>query len=213
VTNSGTVALAGGTFTFSAGTPFSRITTGTFPAGAPNCGAALAVGASCTIKVVFAPTAVGPISRTITVAYTAATVTASPVTVTGAGVAARAAVTISPNPLTITVATPVGNAGTGTGTVTLTNNAAAGGSQVAITNVAVTSGAGSGLVTWFFSNGPLAGPDTCTGAAIAPGLSCTVTVRFTNVTSTTGVDHPGTITFTDNATTNPVGSLVGHANP
>src|SRR6202007_703463 len=45
VTNIGTVGLAGGTFTFGAVTPagatFTRVTTGTFPAGAPNCTATL----------------------------------------------------------------------------------------------------------------------------------------------------------------------------
>src|SRR5206468_8342688 len=89
VTNTGTGALAGGTFTFGGGTPqpFSRITTGTFPAGAPNCNAAgtLAIGASCTIKVVFRPPTATAFSRTLTVSYTGATVTPSPVTLTGTG--------------------------------------------------------------------------------------------------------------------------------
>jgi hypothetical protein len=212
VTNTGNVALAGGTFTFGGGTPqpFSRVTTGTFPAGAPNCGATLAVGASCTVKVAFAPLTATTFNRTLTAAYTGAAVTGSPVTLTGTGVASRAAVSITPNPLTITVPTPVGNAGTGTGTVTLTNTAAAGGSSVAVTNVAVNS-TGLGFI---FNVGPLAGPDTCTGANLAPGADCTVTVRFSNIVAPIGVNRTGTITFTDTGAASPQSAgLIGFATP
>jgi hypothetical protein len=208
VTNTGTVALAGGTFTFGTPTPFSRVTTGTFPASAPNCGAGLVAGASCTIKVVFAPTTATSFSGTLTVAYTGATVTGSPVTLTGTGVATRAPMSITPNPLAITL--PTGSI-TGTGVVTLTNTAAAGGSQVAVTNVAVSGGS---ILTYFFNVGLLAGPDNCTGATLAPGGSCTVTVRFTNTLSPRGSNRAGTITFTDTGAGSPQASgLVGFATP
>jgi hypothetical protein len=208
VTNTGTAALAGGTFTFGGGTPqpFSRVTTGTFPAGAPNCGVGLAVGASCTINVVFAPATSTGFSRTLTVAYTGATVTPAAVTLTGTGVSTRAPVSISP--LTITL--PTGTS-TGTGTVTLTNTAIAGGAQLLVTNVAASGGT---LATYLFTNGAAAGPDTCTGAALAPGASCTVSVRFTNLFAPRGVNRAGTITFTDTGAFSPQsGPLVGHANP
>jgi hypothetical protein len=82
VTNTGAAALNGGTFTFGGGTPQP------FAQGAGStCGATLAVGASCTFNVVFHPTTAGAYSRTLTVAYTGATVTGSPVTLTGTGVA------------------------------------------------------------------------------------------------------------------------------
>jgi hypothetical protein len=205
VTNTGTGALAGGTFTGIAA-PFARITTGTFPAGAPNCAAGLAVGASCTIKVTFTPTTATASSGTLTVAYTGATVTGSPVTLTGTGVAARAAVAISAPTITL----PSG-VNTGTALVTLTNNATAAGSQVSVTNVAA---AGGSLLTFLFSNGALAGPDNCTGTAIAPGASCTVTVRFTNITSPRGVNRAGTIAFTDTGAGSPQSAaLAGFATP
>jgi hypothetical protein len=86
VTNTSNIALAGGTFTLGGGTPqpFSR------PVGAAGgtCGATLALGASCTINVVFTPpvvTTTTSYSRTLAVAYTSATVTGSPVTLTGTG--------------------------------------------------------------------------------------------------------------------------------
>ena len=199
VTNTGNVALAGGTFTFSAATPFTRITTGTFPAGAPNCAATLALGASCTIKVAFTPTATGLVSRTLTVAYTGATVTGSPVTLSGTGVATRGTVAITPIGITLEAGTL-----TGTGTVTLTNTTAAGGSDVAVTNVAVT---GAGLI-WAWT--AVAGADTCTGANLAPGAICTVGVRFTRILSVG--THIGAITFTDTATGSPQhGVLTGIA--
>jgi hypothetical protein len=208
VTNTSTVALAGGTFTFGGGTPqpFSR------PGGAAGgtCGATLAVGGTCTINVVFAPATAVAFSRTLTVAYTGATVTGSPVTLTGTGVATRATMSITPSPLTITLPSLSGCTTlaclTGTGTVTLTNTAAAGGSQVAVTNITV---AGGTFVTYLFT----LDSNTCT-TALAPGASCTATVRFTNVLSPRGVNRAGTITFTDTGAASPqVGNLVGFATP
>ena len=67
VMNTGNSALGGmtiGGFT----TQFTRVTTGGgFPASAPSCGNTLAVGASCTIRVRFAPTAVAHATATVTV--------------------------------------------------------------------------------------------------------------------------------------------------
>ena len=204
VTNTGNTALAGGTFTFGGGTPqpFTR------PAGTAGgtCGATLAVGASCTINVVFAPTTATTFSRTLAVAYTGATVTPTPVTLTGTGVTTRATVSISPNPLNITLASGTGS---GTGVVTLNNASAPGGASFSVSGVSVTGGI---LINYFFN--AVAGADTCTGATLAPGASCTVTVRFTNVASPRGVNRTGTITFTDNATGSPQsGGLVGLATP
>jgi len=113
-------------------------------------------------------------------------VTNSPVTPTGVGTATRAAVSIAPNPLSITDASGVLSS---SGTVTLTNNAAAGGSNVAVSNVNVT---GSGLI-WAFTKGT----DNCTGTTLAPGASCTVVVDFVRFLSLG--THTGAITFTDTA--------------
>ena len=91
VTNTGTTALAGGTFTFGGGTPqpFARATA--LQGGPGTCSATLAVGVSCTVNVVFSPAVTAAngtaFSRTLTVAYTGATVTGSPVTLTGTALA------------------------------------------------------------------------------------------------------------------------------
>jgi hypothetical protein len=206
VTNTGNSALAGGTFTFGGGTPlmFSR------PAGTAGgtCGATLAVGASCTINVVFSPgtvTTTTIINRTLTVAYTGATVTPTPVSLTGTAVSARASVSIVPNPLTITL--PTGTL-TGTGTVTFTNTGATTGAQILVTAVAVAP------VNLQYSFNVVAGTDTCTGTTLIPGASCTVGVRFTTLLAARGANRAGTITFTDNGASSPqIGNLVGFAQP
>jgi hypothetical protein len=215
VTNTEAAAVTGGAVTIT-GAQFIRVTTGTFPTGAPNCAGTLGAGASCTIKLSFAAPAAGApatFTGSLAVAYTGTTVAGSPVTLSGSSVAARAVLSITPNPLTITL--PTGSF-IGTGTVTLTNSAT-NQSSVAVTGVAVASGASvppSGLLTWFFSDSTLfGGADNCTGTNLAPGQSCTVIVDFTNTFAPRGVDRPGTITFTDTGAASPqAGSLTGHAN-
>ena len=158
---------------------------------------------------VFTPPTATAFSRTLTVAYTGATVTGSAVTLTGTG-GTRPTVGISTTPLTITLPTGLLNV-TGTGTVTFTNNAAPGGSNVTVSNIAATGGS---ILTYFFNVGALAGLDNCTGATIAPGASCTVTVRFTNVTSPRGTTRNGTLTFTDSGAASPQAiTLHGFATP
>jgi hypothetical protein len=216
VTNTGANALAGMAITGLAA-PFSRVTTGGFPGGAPNCGATLTAGASCTVKVQFAPTAVQAYNTPVTIAYTGAVVTPTPVTLTGSGVANRATVAITPNPLTITLPhctfANLLACSTGTGVITLTNSAPTGGAQMAITSVAV-SGSGG---TYAWTPAAIAGSDTCTNATLAPGASCTVTVRFSAnpfVGRSTTTVRSGTIGFTDNAVASPqTASLSGIALP
>jgi hypothetical protein len=205
--NTGGSLLTGIGLTFSSAR-YSR------PAGAAGgtCTATLAANSTCTINVVFTPTALGTVNATLTIAASVP-VTGSPVPLSGTGVA-PARVSVTPNPRTITVATPFGNGGTGTRTVTLTNLAASGGASVTVSNVAVAAGAGSGMFTWFLSLDTGSGADNCTGTTLLPGATCTVRVRFTNVTAATGIDRPGTITFTDNGVGSPqTGVLTGRANP
>ncbi len=199
VINTGNVALNGGTFAIGTSAPFSR------PAGTAGgtCGTTLALGASCTVKVVFAPSTATGYTQTPAISYSGVTFTPSTITLTGTGVATRASVSIKPNPLTITLAS---GTLTGTGTVTLSNTAAAGGSSASITSVAV-SGANL-LQGWAFN--AVNGQDTCTGAILAPGGTCTVGVRYTRFSSGT---RTGTITFTDSGAGSPqTGGLTGAGN-
>lgn len=203
VTNVGNVALAGGSYTFNIATPFTRATTA--QGGAGTCGATLAVGASCTYNVVFAPTSVAAFSRTLTVAFTGATVEPTPVTLTGSGVGTRAAVSIAPLVITL----PTGTI-TDDSAAVVTNNAPVGtGANLTVTGVTVSGGT---LLTFFFN--AVSGQNACTGKTLPPGGSCTVGVRFTNITSARGVNRPGTITVTSNGLPSPaIGSLTGFATP
>jgi hypothetical protein len=85
VHNGGTVGLTTGSVGGLPGGGFSRVTTGAFPGNAPNCGANLAVGASCTIKVQFSPTQTGSYVHNVAVTFAGATVTPTEVTLNGNG--------------------------------------------------------------------------------------------------------------------------------
>jgi hypothetical protein len=193
VTNTGNVALTQGAFTFAGGTPqaFSR------PPGSAggNCGATLAVGASCTVNVVFGPATATGFTRSLVVSYAGATITPAEVSLTGTGVATRATVSIKPSPVIITL---TGGVRTGTETVTLTNTAPASGAQMTVFSVATSQSPGA-RHRYMFATGRYAGPDTCTGRTLAPGASCSVTVRFTIVTRARHVKGKGSLTFTDDA--------------
>jgi hypothetical protein len=213
VTNTGNSQLTGLTYTFGGGTPttFSRAAGG-FGAGG-TCGNTLAVGASCTYNVVFAPGSAAIFSRTLTVAGAGAIITGSPVTLTGSGVGARSPVTVSPltittgslaacgtPSLTLTYLACVTASGTATGTVTFTNSATAG-SQVNVTNIGTTGGGFS------------VDSNTCINVALAPQQSCTATVRFTNF-GARGTNRIGAISFTDTGLASPQSAtLTGFATP
>ena len=80
---------------------------------------------------------------------------------------------------------------------------------MAVNNVTTS---GSSLL-YLFTVG-LSDPDTCTGSNLAPGASCTVTVRFTNLFGARGTNRTGTVIFTDTATGSPQsGNLIGFATP
>jgi hypothetical protein len=173
VTNTGSLALAGGTFTVTG----SPIFTGS------GCPATLAVGATCTYSVTFRPTALTSYNGSVTFAYTsttgAATGTGTPVSLSGTGVAAGPlAFTAATNG---TLATVLGartlsfNVTRGvpiTSVVTITNTgtAASAPTPVTITGETVAGiGTGSGLFTLTAT--------TC-GATLAPGATCTISIRY-----------------------------------
>ena len=194
VTNTGSGPLTTMTFTGLAA-PFTRITAGV----ANSCGTTLNSGSSCTYRVQFAPAATGNFSQTLTLnAAGGPPLAVASTSVTGTGVAARATVTATPNPLTITV--PRGQI-TGLGTVTVTNTAPAGtGAQMSISSITASP---TNLQFSFVAGGGLGGFDNCTGTILAPGASCTVSVRFTTLVSPRGVTRNGTLTINDNGAGTP----------
>jgi hypothetical protein len=201
VTNTGNVGLTGGTFTFAG--PFNRITTGGFPAGAPNCTAALALGASCTIKVRYSSTAVGTQNGSLTVAYTLATVTPASVTLTGTGIPSAATFSLGAHTSGVTFTAGSNGGALSFGTQPNPSTASA---TLVVTNTGATSfnfTTGNTVTGLRFAKGT----DTCTGS-LAAGANCSITVTFSpNSTAT----RNGTLTVRDNTAGNPqVVTLTGN---
>src|SRR5579864_7038419 len=143
-----------------------------------NCGAGIAQGATCTINVIFAPTAVGTRSATLSV-VDSATNTPQMVSMSGIG---TAPVTLSATALNFgTVFVKTSKTASA---VTLTNHM-----SVALTgiNIGIT-GASSFTQT-----------NTC-GTSVAAGGNCTITVTFTPVVAG---KQTATVNITDSAVTSP----------
>jgi uncharacterized repeat protein (TIGR01451 family) len=127
-------------------------------------------------------------------------------TLTGAFTVLAPTDSIAPSPLTVSVTGVSSN----TGTVTVTNTATNGASLLITADtspVPAKNGDGS-LTTWYFQTLS----DNCVGANLAPGASCTVQVKFTNITQPSGSNNSVTMTFTDNASGTQSVTLTGHVN-
>jgi phospholipase C len=142
-----------------------------------TCGNSVAIGASCTISVIFTPTSQGSISGSITIADDAVS---SPqnIALTGKGVASvvsMSATSLSfPDQLVGTTSAPQ--------VVTLTN-----------------TGTGALTISGIAATGDFAQSNDC-GSVVAVGTSCSITVTFTP--TQTG-SASGTITIADNASDSP----------
>jgi hypothetical protein len=181
VKNTGTTALSGMNITGVTGnsSPFARVTNGV----PQNCGNTLAVGASCTVRVRFTPTAVGGASGTVTVGYNNPTGPAPTATLSGTGAAAS-----------VTIGSPTFGTLLSNGTLEFGNPAGSVSSTVTLTVV------GSSPITFGtatvsgvrFSKASGAGSDTCSGKPIAG--TCTITINFNGMG---GTPRTGTLTVVD----------------
>jgi hypothetical protein len=198
--NGCTTRATGGVFTFGGGTPqpFARVTGGAFPAGAPNCGTALAAGASCTIKVDFAPplAATTFYSRTLTVAYGAGVVVSgSPVALTGSGAAVGT--------LSFTGATN-GTLATVLGLRILEFTIPA--PRAAVTSVLTVTNTGLGPLTVTAETLALnigsrysITAQTCTTASpLPPNATCTVSIRYATPTAPPALPDLGLLDVANN---------------
>ena len=196
VTNSGATACTGGTFTFGGGAPQPFAQAGLLQGGGGSCVATLAAGASCTYNVVFSPRTAASFTRTLTVAYTGATVSGSPVNLTGTGIASGTGV------LSFTSATGGSLSGVGAAR-TLTFTTRGGTSVVTVTNTGtapLTITAETFLLNPAVGTPPrgftLNNTGTCTvGSTLAVSGTCTL-----SLTAPAGFDL-GVLAVVNNGTT------------
>jgi hypothetical protein len=165
VTVSNSSSASAGALTFSVPAQFSLTQN--------NCPSSLAAGASCTVGVLFQPTAVGTATGVLTISAASVAQSATVLLSGTGGVAAAIQVT----PASMVFATTAVGATSSQSTVTITNT----GATVSLSNLALAVTAGFQLVS-----------NTC-ATTLAPGLSCTAGVEF--VPSSAGA-QTGTLTVT-----------------
>jgi hypothetical protein len=199
VTNSGTGSCTGGSFTLGGGTPQPFARAGTGQGGGGSCAGTLAAGASCTYNVVFSPKSAASFSRTLTIAYTGATVTGSPVTLTGTGVAAGTGTLSFTSATNGTLSTVFG---VRTLTFTIPAPRAAVTSIVTVTN----TGAGSLYVTNEALSLNIGGlysitATTCSNSTpLAAGGTCTISVTYATPAARPLLPDIGAMAVTNNGT-------------
>ncbi|MFZ0747020.1 MAG: choice-of-anchor D domain-containing protein, partial [Terracidiphilus sp.] len=167
-----TVSNSGGSAMANVGFQITGPAAGSFTTGTTTCGATLNNGSSCTVQVIFTPTATGGNAATLTVSSSTLGVKAVAVALSGAGTAASG-LNASPAQMAFTQAT-IGQASVAQ-TVTISNTSP------------VSAGGLSVVVTAPFS----LTQNTC-GASLAAGASCLAGVAFTPTENGT---EAGTLTI------------------
>jgi hypothetical protein len=150
-----------------------------------NCPASLSAGASCTIRVAFAPTITGPVLGALTVISDASPGT-QPVALGGSGSGAISSrVALSPRLLTF------GNQEAGTPSAS---------KNIRVTNTSSTVGL---TIAGIQSSVNYTATNTCLGRLIAPGGSCNIAVTFKPTADFAPINYPGAITVFDSDRSSP----------
>ena len=127
--------------------------------GATTCGSSLAVGGSCTVSVIFMPTAAGTRTGTLTINLSTGAQTVS-LTGTGSSSSANGVLSFSPSP------------------VTFNNSYTIGDNASRAVTVANTSASSAGIAAISLSGDPSLTQTNNCGASLAAGAVCTISLTF-----------------------------------
>lgn len=140
---------------------------GSYPGTGGTCGPALAALATCTLEIIYAPTATGAQSTTLALGYNDGVTTASTSRLLQGSGAAPALLTLSESPTYDFGSVAAG--GVSEKTMTVSNSG----------GVAATSLSGAGVVTPFlFKGGTYPGTGGTCASVLNPGAACSVTILF-----------------------------------
>lgn len=172
-------------------------TTGDFARSGGSCGTTVATGTSCTVLVVFTPSAGGARSGSVTLSHTN-TLTPIPIALSGTGGGAAAAPVAAIAPGSVTLAATAIGATSAAQNVTVSNTGTA-----TLTLASITLGNAADFV--------VAGGTCSAGGSVPAGSSCTVSVAFRPSAGAVGA-RSGTLTIAHDAAGSPgVVGLSGNA--